>query len=75
MQTIALKKVKIDHGDEGVPSTALREIALLKEVDHPNIVKLLDIVHGDNKLYIVFEYFNMDMKKYMDKRGQGMKLS
>ena len=75
MQIIALKKVKIDHGDEGVPSTALREIALLKEVDHPNIVKLLDIVHGDNKLYIVFEYFNMDMKKYMDKRGQGMELS
>ena len=25
--------------DEGVPSTALREISLLKELDHPNIVK------------------------------------
>jgi hypothetical protein len=25
--------------DEGVPSTALREISLLKELDHPNNVK------------------------------------
>jgi serine/threonine protein kinase len=25
--------------DEGVPSTALREISLLKELDHPNVVK------------------------------------
>jgi serine/threonine protein kinase len=64
--TIALKKVKIEHCDEGIPSTALREIALLKELDHDGIVRLLDIVHGENKLYLVFEYFNMDMKKYIE---------
>lgn len=66
--------MKIEHSDEGIPSTAIREIALLKELDHPGVVKLLDIVHGENKLYIVFEYFNMDMKKYMDKRGTCMEL-
>lgn len=26
--------------DEGIPSTALREISLLRELQHPNIVEL-----------------------------------
>ena len=53
IQEIALKKVKIEHCDEGVPSTALREISLLREIDHPGIIKLLDVVqggHNGNKL-------------------------
>lgn len=36
---IALKKIRLEHEDEGVPSTAIREIALLKELNHPNIVR------------------------------------
>ena len=38
-ETVALKKIRLEVEDEGVPSTALREISLLKELDHPNIVK------------------------------------
>jgi hypothetical protein len=37
--TVALKKIRLEVEDEGVPSTALREISLLKELEHPNIVK------------------------------------
>ncbi len=37
-ETVALKKIRLDGEDEGVPSTALREISLLKELQHPNIV-------------------------------------
>ena len=69
---MALKKIKIEHCDEGIPSTAIREIALLRELNHAAIVNLIDIVHGDNKLYLVFEFFNKDMKKYLDKRGKAM---
>lgn len=29
---VAVKKIRMDHEDEGVPSTAIREISLLKEV-------------------------------------------
>lgn len=68
-QTVALKKIKIEHCDEGIPSTAIREMSLLKELNHPGIVNLIDIVHGENKLYLVFEYFNLDMKKYLDRKG------
>lgn len=69
---MALKKVKIEHCDEGLPSTAIREMSLLKEVDHPNIVKLKEIIHGENKLYLVFEFFNTDLKQYLDRKGYPM---
>ena len=35
-----MKKIKLESEDEGVPSTAIREISLLKELQHPNIVCL-----------------------------------
>ena len=38
-ETVAMKKIRIDRDDDGVPSTAIREIALLKGVKHPNIVE------------------------------------
>lgn len=50
--------MKIEHSDEGIPSTAIREIALLKELKHRNIVNLLGTIHGDNSLYLIFEFFN-----------------
>lgn len=36
---VALKKIRLEHEDEGVPSTAIREISILKEMNHPNIVE------------------------------------
>lgn len=51
---------------EGVPSTALREISLLKELAHPNVIHLFDIVHSKKHLYLVFEYLDQDLKKLLD---------
>ncbi|EFJ15022.1 hypothetical protein SELMODRAFT_139306 [Selaginella moellendorffii] len=65
-ETIALKKIRLDQEDEGVPSTAIREISLLKEMQHGNIVRLQDVVHCEKKLYLVFEYLDLDLKKHMD---------
>ena len=72
---VALKKIKIEHCDEGIPSTAIREIELLRELNHPGIVNLLDVVHGENRLYLVFEYFNLDMKKYLDRKGKPLTIA
>ncbi|KAH3765340.1 cell division control protein 2 [Pelomyxa schiedti] len=64
---VAMKKIRMDPADEeGVPSTAIREIALLRDLRHPNIVTLRDVVSGNNKLYLVFEFLDQDLKKYME---------
>jgi len=65
-EVVALKRVRLDDDDEGVPSSALREICLLKELKHKNIVRLYDVVHSDRKLTLVFEYCDQDLKKYFD---------
>ncbi|XP_058873501.1 cyclin-dependent-like kinase 5 isoform X3 [Acipenser ruthenus] len=65
-EIVALKRVRLDDDDEGVPSSALREICLLKELKHKNIVRLHDVLHSDKKLTLVFEYCDQDLKKYFD---------
>ena len=124
----ALKRIRLDQEEEGVPSTAIREISLLKELKHDNIVRcvidprtrtgpsrastriwranyaaplrlepcglffrpasstrksdlellptdidlnihthsLMDVIHQDKKLYLVFEFLDVDLKKHLD---------
>ena len=38
-EVVALKKIRLEAEDEGVPSTAIREISLLKELKDINIVR------------------------------------
>ena len=64
---VALKKIRLESEDEGVPSTAIREIALLKELRHENVVCLMAVVHTEHKLYLVFEHLDQDLKQYMDR--------
>ncbi|KAF7792014.1 hypothetical protein EIP86_003041 [Pleurotus ostreatoroseus] len=76
-EVVALKKIRLEAEDEGVPSTAIREISLLKELKDKNVVRLLDIVHADAKLYLVFEFLDVDLKRYMEnanKQGNPMTL-
>eukprot|EP00927_Polykrikos_kofoidii_P066691 TRINITY_DN62249_c0_g1_i1.p1 TRINITY_DN62249_c0_g1~~TRINITY_DN62249_c0_g1_i1.p1 ORF type:complete len:365 (+),score=42.66 TRINITY_DN62249_c0_g1_i1:42-1097(+) len=64
-QLVAIKKQKIEVEEEGLPSTAIREIALLRELSHDNVVKLLDVFFSTSRLTLVFEYLQQDLKKYM----------
>ena len=38
-ELVAIKKNRLEKEDDGVPSTAIREISLLKNLKHPNIVE------------------------------------
>jgi len=68
----ALKTIRLESEDEGIPSTAIREISLLKELQHPNIVKLCDVVHTERKLTLVFEFLDQDLKKLLDMCDGGL---
>lgn len=68
-ELVALKKIRLENEDEGIPSTAIREISILKQMRHPNIVNLVDLIHGEKKLYLVFEFMDHDLKKFLDLNG------
>jgi len=67
---VAVKHMKFDAQEDGIPSTALREITILKELNHPNIVRLLNIVYSNEKLFLVLEHCSKDLKKLYSLKRQ-----
>lgn len=65
---VALKEIHLDP-EEGAPSTAIREVSLMKELRFNNIVRLYDVIHSEKTLTLVFEHLDQDLKKYMDSIG------
>lgn len=64
---VALKKLRIENKDEGIPITALREMCILKNLKHENIVELYEIIQDIDKIILIFEYVDQDLKMYIDK--------
>ncbi|XP_043697545.1 cyclin-dependent kinase E-1-like [Telopea speciosissima] len=60
---IAIKKFKQSKDGDGVSPTAIREIMLLREINHENVVKLVNvhINHADMSLYLAFDYAEHDL--------------
>ncbi|XP_078595759.1 cyclin-dependent kinase 17-like isoform X18 [Branchiostoma floridae x Branchiostoma japonicum] len=71
---VALKEIRLEH-EEGAPCTAIREVSLLKDLKHANIVTLHDIIHTEKSLTLVFEYLEKDLKQYMDDCGNIMSMT
>lgn len=64
-EIVALKRTKIENFTDGIPSTTLREISILSELSHPNIVALKDVVTTETHIWFVQEYCNMDLSKLL----------
>ena len=73
-EIVALKKIRLENEEEGMPSTAMREISILKELNHTNIVSLRDVIYVpvDKRLYIIFEYVEQDLKKYLNQNKHNL---
>lgn len=67
-EIVALKRIRLDN-EEGLPSSAVREIALLRDLRHQNIIRLCDVMHCGKKLTLVFEYMDTDLKRHLDSCG------
>uniref|UniRef100_A0A8C7SKG3 Cyclin-dependent kinase 7 n=2 Tax=Salmoninae TaxID=504568 RepID=A0A8C7SKG3_ONCMY len=60
---VAIKKVKsLRSGMNGINRTALREIKLLQELSHPNIIGLLDAFGHKSNISLVFDYMETDLE-------------
>ncbi len=46
---VALKKIRMDNEKEGFPITAIREIKLLKQLNHENVIRLREIVRSQSE--------------------------
>ena len=51
-----MKKIRLESEEEGVPSTAIREISLLKELQHPNIVWYISRCNIFQMLRVLFGF-------------------
>ncbi|KAG8284182.1 Cyclin-dependent kinase 12 [Homalodisca vitripennis] len=70
-ELVALKKVRLENEKEGFPITAVREIKILRQLNHKNIVNLREIVTDKSdaldfrkdkgSFYLVFEYMDHDL--------------
>lgn len=69
-RVVALKRI-ILHNEAvyGFPLTSLREISILKQYQHANIVQLLDITANErkNSIYLVFEFCDFDLSALIQK--------
>lgn len=66
-EIVALKRINTEQEENGFPITALREVKILKALDHKNVVKLKEIVTSKEKnqipknVFMVFEYHEYDL--------------
>ena len=61
-EIVALKKIMLETENEGIPSSALREISLLREITHENVIFLKDLVIEKKNIYLVIECLEQDLK-------------
>uniref|UniRef100_A0A5B7BXG9 cyclin-dependent kinase n=2 Tax=Davidia involucrata TaxID=16924 RepID=A0A5B7BXG9_DAVIN len=64
-EIVAIKSIAFRDADECVPSSVIREVSLLKELEHDNIIRLLNVLSSERNVSLVFEYLNSDLKKFM----------
>lgn len=72
-EIFALKRLKLEREKDGFPVTSLREVNLLLMCrDHPNVVNVKEIVVGNHmdKVYLVMEYVEHDLKALIDQLKQ-----
>lgn len=63
----ALKKIKTQNFENGLPQSTLREICLLSSINHENIIKLVSYYYCPKipRLCLLFEYEELDLANYL----------
>ena len=79
---VAIKRLRVPESDEGMPLSHVREIALLRQLEHckhENIIRLIDVCTGKStsckelRLNLVFEHVDYDLDKLIKKQRDTVK--
>ncbi|KAF9875641.1 hypothetical protein CkaCkLH20_07022 [Colletotrichum karsti] len=80
-KVVALKRLKIEPTDRnGLPVTGLREIQILRDCSHRNIVNLEEVVVGEDtakieNIFLVLEFVEHDLKSILEDMPEPFLLS
>jgi serine/threonine protein kinase len=70
---VAIKVMIVDQECEGISPTTLRELAILRTLNHPNIIRLRDASVSESACSLIFDYMPHDLYKLL-KRYNGKPL-
>ena len=67
-EIVALKKMRMEREKDGIPVSALREITILLDCNHENIVPMKEIAVGRSleSMFLVMEYCEQDLASLLD---------
>ncbi|XP_067592497.1 cyclin-dependent kinase-like 1 isoform X2 [Pseudorca crassidens] len=71
-QIVAIKRFLESEDDPVIKKIALREIHMLKQLKHPNLVNLIEVFRRKRKLHLVFEYCDHTVLHELDKHQRGV---
>lgn len=68
---VAIKKFVESEDDPLIRKIAMREIRMLKQLKHPNLVNLLEVFRRKRKLHLVFEYCDHTVLNELEAQPNG----
>eukprot|EP00794_Sanderia_malayensis_P017385 gene17385-19125_t len=71
-QTVAIKKFVESEDDPLIKKIAMREVRMLKQLKHPNLVNLLEVFRRKRRLHLVFEYCDHTVLNELEANPRGL---
>ena len=71
-QMVAIKKFVESEDDPLIRKIAMREIRMLKNLKHPNLINLMEVFRRRKRLHLVFEYCDHTVLNELEKYPKGV---
>ncbi|KIM82969.1 hypothetical protein PILCRDRAFT_447116 [Piloderma croceum F 1598] len=65
---VAIKKIKVSQFKDGLDMSAIREVKYLRELQHQNVIELLDVFSSKTNLNLVLEFLDTDLEMIIKDR-------